>query len=64
MVVRDHPKFTVKKILGYFTLKALLLYPPHAMLMRLHRRGVSYVVIFKPELSDLLALCELTGMVG
>ncbi len=32
---------------GYFTLKALLLYPPHAIVMRLHGRD-SYVVSLIP----------------
>ncbi len=41
MVSRVHPRIA----LGYFTLEALLLYPPRAIVMRLHRRDVSYAVI-------------------
>ncbi len=41
--------------LGYFTVKALLFYPPHATAMRLHGRD-SYVVILIPETADLLGL--------
>ncbi len=41
--------------LGYLTLKALLLYPPHAKVMRLHERD-SYVAILIPETADLLGL--------
>ncbi len=40
--------------LGYFTLKALLLYPPHAIVLRLHECDVSYGVILIPETVDLL----------
>ncbi len=50
--------------LGYFTIKALLLYPPHALVMRLHGRDVSYVVIFIQETADLSGLREVTGLVG
>ncbi len=39
VVVEGHPRIA----LSYFTLKALLLYPPHAIVMRLHGRD-SYVV--------------------
>ncbi len=46
-----HPRIT----LGYFTLKALLFYPPHAIVMRLHGRD-SYVVILVPDMADLLGL--------
>ncbi len=42
-----HPRIA----LGYFTLKALLLYPPHAIVMRLHGRD-SYVVIVILETAD------------
>ncbi len=45
----------VGSALGYFTLKALLLYPPHAIGVRLHVRD-SYVLIFIPETADLLGL--------
>ncbi len=45
----------VGSALGYFTLKALLLYPPHAIIMRLHVRD-SYVVILIPETADILGL--------
>ncbi len=37
--------------LGYFAFKALLLYPPHEIVMRLHGCGVSYVDIPTPELT-------------
>ncbi len=46
----DHPR----KAVGYFTVKALLLYPPHAIEMRLHGCD-SYVVIFISETMDLLS---------
>ncbi len=46
-----HPRIA----LGYFILKALLLYPTHAIAMRLHGRD-SYVVILVPETADLLGL--------
>ncbi len=59
MAPRDHPRIA----LGYFTLKALLLYPPHAIVMRLHGRD-SYVVILTPETADLLGCREVTGLVG
>ncbi len=49
MVSRAHPRIA----LGYFTLKALLLYPSPAIVMR---RDVSYVVIIIPETIDLLSL--------
>ncbi len=45
----------LKIALGYFALKVLLLYPPHAIVMRLHGCG-SYVVILIPETEDLLGL--------
>ncbi len=48
---KGHPRIA----LGYFTLKALLLYPPHAIVMRLHGRD-SYVVILIPGTADLLGL--------
>ncbi len=43
-----HPKIA----LGYFALKVLFLYPPHAIVMRCG----SYVVILIPETADLLGL--------
>ncbi len=43
-----HPRIA----LGYFALKTLLLYPPHAMVKRLHGRDV----ILIPETADLLGL--------
>ncbi len=42
-------------MLGYLTLKALLLYPPHAIVLRLHGHE-SYAVILIPETADLLGL--------
>ncbi len=47
-----HPRIA----LGYFTLKALLLYPTHAIVIRLNGRD-SYVVIPIPETADYRA-CE------
>ncbi len=52
MVSRVHPRIA----LGYFTLEALLLYPSPAIVMRLHRRNISYAVIRMPETADLLGL--------
>ncbi len=49
--------------LDYFTLKALLLFPPHAILMRLHGRD-SCIVILEPEAADLLGLGEVAGLAG
>ncbi len=46
-----HPRIA----LGYFTLKALLVCPPHAIVMRLHGRD-SYAVILIPGRADLLGL--------
>ncbi len=44
------------KVFGFFTLKALLPYPSHAIVMRLHRRDVTYAVILIPKTVDLLGL--------
>ncbi len=44
-----HPRI----VLGCFTVKTLLLYLQHAIVMRLHGRE-SYVVILIPETADLL----------
>ncbi len=49
--VYGHPRIA----LDYFYLKALLLYPPHAIVIRLHGHG-SYVVVLIPETADLLGL--------
>ncbi len=49
--LEGHPRIA----LGCFTLEALLLYPPHAIVMRLHGRD-SYVVILILETADLLSL--------
>ncbi len=46
-----HPRIA----LVYFTLKALLIYQLHAIVMRLHGRD-SYVFILIPETADLLGL--------
>ncbi len=48
----DHSRIA----LGFVALKALLLYPPHAIILRLHGCDVSYVVILIPETVDLLGL--------
>ncbi len=53
-----HPRIT----LGYFTLKALLLYLPHAIVTRLHGRDCD-VVILVPDTTDLLGLWEVAGLV-
>ncbi len=53
MAPRAHPKVTLS--LGYITLKALLLYPPHTIVVRLHGRD-KYVVILIQETADLLGL--------
>ncbi len=55
---------TVEAWLRYFTLKALLLYPPHATVIRLHGRGVSYDFLLIPEPAGLLGLREVAGLVG
>ncbi len=44
--------------LGFFTLKALMLCPPHAIVMRLQGYDVSYVVTLSPETANLLGLQE------
>ncbi len=49
-------ELTRRTALGYFTLKALLLYPTYAIIVKLHGRDVSYVAIFLPETADLLGL--------
>ncbi len=47
-----HPKVTLEqRCFGYFVLKALLLYPPHAIVVRFYGRD-SYVVIPIPETAD------------
>ncbi len=46
--------------LDYFTLNTLLIYPPHAIVMRLHGRDI-YVVILIPETADLLVYREVAG---
>ncbi len=42
-------------MLGYLTLKSLLLYPPHAIVLRLRGRD-SYAVVLIPETADLVGL--------
>ncbi len=56
MAPRAHTKVT----LGYTTLKAILLNPPHTIVMRLHGRG-NYVVILIPATADLLGFLEVAG---
>ncbi len=53
-----HPRIA----LGYFTLKALLLYPPHAIVMRLHGR----LLRCYPHTGNggFTGLCEVAGLVG
>ncbi len=63
-VAKSSPKGNPRIALGYFILKALLLYPPNAVAMRLHRHDGSHVVILIPETADLLGLREVTGLVG
>ncbi len=55
----SHPRIT----LSYFTLKALLPDPPHAIVMWLHGRGVSYVVNLIRKKADLLGMWEVAGPV-
>ncbi len=50
-------------MLGYFIFKALLFYPPCAIVMRLHGRDGSHVVIVIPETADLLGLREVASLV-
>ncbi len=50
-------------VLGYLTLKAPLLYPPQAIVMRLHGHD-SYVVILIPKTRYLLGLREAADPVG
>ncbi len=45
-----HPRIESRS----FTLKALLLYPPHAKVIRSQERGVSYIAIIIPVKADLL----------
>ncbi len=49
-------ELTRRTALDDFTLKALLLYPPYAIVVRLHGRDASYVAIFILETADLLGL--------
>ncbi len=46
--LEDHPRIT----LDLLTLKVNLLYPPHAIVMRLYRRDVSYVCVLISETAD------------
>ncbi len=43
-------------VIDHFNLKALLPYPPHVIVVGLHGRGVSKVVILKPGTMDLFGL--------
>ncbi len=52
VAVEGHPRIAH----GVFTLKALLIYPPHAVVMRLHGCDVGYVVILILKAVDLLGL--------
>ncbi len=52
---KSSPPSHPRKAHGYVNIKALLLHPPHAIVMRLHGRD-SYVVILIPETVDLLVL--------
>ncbi len=47
-----HPRIA----LDYLTLKALLIYPPHAIVMRMYGLDVCYVDILLPEAAVLLGL--------
>ncbi len=49
------PERHLRMALGYFILKAFLLYPPPAMVVRLHGRD-NYVDFLIPEMVDLLDL--------
>ncbi len=55
----SHPRIT----LSYFSLRALLPYPPHAIVMRLHGRDVGYVVTLIRKKADLLGMWEVAGPV-
>ncbi len=59
MAPRDHPR--VK--LGHLCLNALLLFPLHSIVMRLHERDGSRVVILTPDTADLLVLQDEVGLV-
>ncbi len=54
MTPKAHPRLAH----GHLTLKALLLYYPPAIVLRLHGHD-SYVVILIPETADLLGLLHL-----
>ncbi len=57
MAPRAHPKVTLEqRYFGFFMFKELLLYPPQAIVMKLHGRDISYVVIFILETVGLLGL--------
>ncbi len=60
MAHRAYPKVTTI-VLDCFILKTLFLYPPLAMVMRLHGRGVIFLI---SEAVDLLGLWEVAGLVG
>ncbi len=55
---------TVEARLRCSTLKALLLYPPHTIVVRPYGHGVSYVFLLIPEPAGLLDLREVAGQVG
>ncbi len=50
------PKFHSRIAFDYFSLNALLLYPSHAIVKRLHGHDASNVVILIPKTADLLGL--------
>ncbi len=63
MAPRAHLNFNPRIALDYFALKAILLFPPHATVMRLHGCD-SYVVILMTVTVELLTLWEDASLVG
>ncbi len=53
---RSSPEVQSRKVLGYFNLNATLLYPPHAIMIRLNKRYGNYIVMLIPETVDLLSM--------
>ncbi len=60
---KSSPKGSPRIVLGYFISKELLLYPPHAVVIRLQGRIGRHVVILMPETADLLRLRGEAGLV-
>ncbi len=64
VVAYSSPEGHPRVVHGYFTLKALLLYPWHTIEMRLHGRDGSHVVSVIREKVDLLGMREVANLVG